>query len=50
VCLLLAICAALFVVMDVVIGTVAATVAAVGYGGVCAVVWYALPLRHLPRP
>jgi hypothetical protein len=47
VCLLVAICGALFVVMDVVVGTVAAIVAAIGIGGFCCVLCYLLPLRHV---
>ena len=46
-CLLVAIGAAVFVVMDVVVGTVGATVAALAVGGMCGTLWYLLPLRHV---
>jgi O-antigen/teichoic acid export membrane protein len=49
-CLLLAIAGAVFVVMDVVVGLVAATVAAAALGVGYLGVWYVLPLRHRRRP
>lgn len=44
-CLMVAILGAVFVVMDVVIGLAAAIAAAAAVGMLCAVFWYAMPLR-----
>jgi hypothetical protein len=46
VCLLVAIVGAVFVVMDVVIGTAAGIAAAVVVGLFCGLLWYVLPMRH----
>jgi len=48
-CLLVAIVGAVFVVMDVVVGLVAACVAAGAIGALCGLLWYWLPLAHRDR-
>jgi hypothetical protein len=52
VCLLIAIAGAVFVVLDIVIGTTGATIAAAGVAAFSALLWFALPLtrRASDRP